>query len=198
MKKLSDASAPNPRKPRADAERNRLRLLEAAKTVFAEKGADASLEEIARAAGVGIGTLYRHFPTRDALVEQVYRSESTQLAQAAADLARTHPPVEALRLWMRLFVDYLATKQIMSEALNAMVCGPAELYAESGPQLKGALADLAGRAVASGAIRLEVDPLDMLRALVGVAQPEAGNAGRENAKRLVDMMIAGARVGAAD
>jgi AcrR family transcriptional regulator len=195
---LSDASIPNPRKPRADAERNRLRLLDAAKAIFAEKGADASLEEIARTAGVGIGTLYRHFPTRDALVEQVYRSESTQLAQAAADLARTQPPVEALRLWMRLFVDYLATKQIMSEALNAMVCGPTELYAASGAQLKASIADLAERAVASGAIRLEVDPLDMLRALVGVAQPEAGSTGRDNAKRLVDMMIAGARVGLAD
>lgn len=187
-----------PRKPRADAERNRLRLLDAAKAVFAERSADASLEEIARAAGVGIGTLYRHFPTRDALVEQVYRNESAQLAQAAADLARAQPPVEALRLWMKLFVDYLATKQIMSEALNAMVCGPAALYAASGAQLRESIADLAGRAVASGGIRLDMDPLDMLRALAGVAQPEAGSKGRENAKRLVDMMIEGARVRPAD
>ncbi|MET0309151.1 MAG: helix-turn-helix domain-containing protein [Sphingomonas sp.] len=191
---MADAPVPTARKPRADAERNRLRLLDAAKTVFADKGNDSSLEEIARTAGVGIGTLYRHFPTRDALIEQVYRNESEQLAQAAADLARTQPPVEALRLWMRLFVDYLATKQIMAEALNAMVSGPTELYAASGAQLKASIADLAGRAIASGAIRLDMEPLDLLRALVGVAQPAAGSAGRESAKRLVDMMIAGARV----
>jgi AcrR family transcriptional regulator len=190
---LSGTDAQNPRKPRADAERNRLRLLDAAKAAFAEKGADASLEEIARGAGVGIGTLYRHFPTRDALVEQVYRNESAQLNQAAADLAATRPPVEALRLWMRLFVDYLATKQIMAEALAAMTSGTSALYAASGAELKASIADLAGRAVASGEIRLDMDPLDLLRALVGVAQPGAGSAGRENAKRLVDMMIAGAR-----
>jgi AcrR family transcriptional regulator len=191
---LPEASIPKPRKPRADAERNRLLLLDAAKAVFAERGAEASLEEIARAAGVGIGTLYRHFPTRDALIEQVYRTESAQLAQAAVDLAHSHPPVEALRLWLRLFVDYLATKQIMAEALNAMASGPAAFYAASGPQLKASIANLAERAVASGAIRLDMDPLDLLRALVGVAQPAAGSEGRESAKRLVDMMIAGARV----
>ena len=190
---MSGNIASTPRRPRADAERNRQRLLDAAKAVFAEKGSMASLEEIARAAGVGIGTLYRHFPTRDALVEQVYRTESTQLAQAATHLVRTQPPVEALRLWLQLFVDYLATKQIMSEALNAMVCGPGALYAASGAQLMASITDLCGRAVASGAIRLEVEPLDMLRALAGVAHPGAGIAGRESAKRLVDMMLAGAR-----
>lgn len=191
---MSDENASNPRKPRADAERNRLRLLGAAKTVFAEKGAGTSLEEIARAAGVGIGTLYRHFPTRDALIEQVYRNELAQLVQTAAELTRTQPPVEALRLWMRLFVDYLATKQIMSEALDALVCGPTALYATSGIQLKAAIADLVDRAVASGEIRLDMDPLDLLRAVVGVAQPGTGSEGRENAKRLIDLMIAGARV----
>lgn len=191
---MSDENAPIPRKPRADAERNRLRLLEAARTAFAEKGADASLEEIARGAGVGIGTLYRHFPTRDALIEQVYRSALEQLIGAAEELGRTRPPVEALRLWMRLCVDYLATKQIMAEALNALPGGTAELYAASGAQLKAAIADLAGRAVASGAIRLDIEPLDLLRAVVGVAHPGAGEQGRESAKRLIDMMIAGAHV----
>ena len=192
---MSDEKIRPARKPRADAERNRLRLLDSAKGVFAEKGAEASLEEIARVAGVGIGTLYRHFPTRDALIEQVYRSEMAQLVRAAAELSREHPPVEALRLWMRLFVDYLATKQVMSEVLKSMTCGPSALYADSGAQLRAAIDGLVGGAVASGAIRLDMEPLDLFRALAGVAQPEAGNAGRENAKRLVDLMIAGARTG---
>lgn len=191
---MSEENAPNSRRPRADAERNRQRLLAAAKAAFAEKGAGASLEEIARSAGVGIGTLYRHFPTRDALIEQVYRNALEELIEEAAELARTQTPVEALRLWMRLCVDYLATKQIMAEALNALPGGTTELYATSGAQLKVAITDLAGRAVASGAIRLDIEPLDLLRAVVGVARPGAGPEGRESAKRLIDMMIAGARV----
>src|SRR4029077_8649104 len=93
------------RKPRADAERNRVRLLETAKAAFAEKGSGASLDEIARIAGVGAGTLYRHFPTRDALVTAVYRNETEQLVVAATRLAETHPPVMALREWLLLFVD---------------------------------------------------------------------------------------------
>src|ERR1700734_4023728 len=98
------------RKPRADAERNRVRLLETAKAAFAEKGSGASLDEIARTAGVGAGTLYRHFPTRDALIEAVYRNENEQIVAAADRLAKTHPPVMALRDWLLLFVDYIATK----------------------------------------------------------------------------------------
>src|SRR6202011_5532308 len=103
------------RKPRADAERNRVRLLETAKAAFAEKGSGASLDEIARPAGVGAGTLYRHFPPRDALVAAVYRNETEQLVAAANRLAETHPPVMALREWLLLFVDYIATKHGMYE-----------------------------------------------------------------------------------
>src|SRR5258705_10811590 len=98
------------RKARVDAERNRQRLLDAAKAVFAEKAASASLEEIARAAGVGIGTLYRHFPTRDALIEAVYRNEAEQLALAATRLSNIHPPITELRDWLLVFVDYLEAK----------------------------------------------------------------------------------------
>src|SRR5580698_538469 len=116
------------RKARADAERNRLRLLETAKSAFAEKGPAASLEEIARATGVGIGTLYRHFPTRDALIEAVYRNETEQLVAAANGLAETHSPIGALREWLLLFVDYMATKHGMSEALNSIVGGASDLY----------------------------------------------------------------------
>jgi AcrR family transcriptional regulator len=115
---FSDAPA---RKPRADAERNRLRLLEAARAAFASGGTGASLEDIARSAEVGIGTLYRHFPTRDALVSEVYRNEAEKLAAAARQLAETEAPLDALRAWLLLFVDYLSTKLILAEALRTMM-----------------------------------------------------------------------------
>src|SRR5260370_6617726 len=119
----------DPTRPlRADAWRSRDRLIEVAKAMFSEGGADTSLEAIAKAAGVGIGTLYRRFPTRDALIESVYRNETQNLAQAAARFADTLPPVEALRAWLRLFVDHIATKQVMSPALASMVGGPPALY----------------------------------------------------------------------
>lgn len=182
------------RKPRADAARNRQRLIEVAKRAFAEKGPSVSLEEIARIAGVGIGTLYRHFPTRDVLIEQVYRHESGTLAAAAERLAVEHPPAEALRQWMRLFVDYMATKLIIAEALAAMVGEPAEFCARSGTQIIDAINTLARRADESGEIRLTVEPLDLLRAVVGVANISAGPGWEENARRLVDILIDGMRV----
>lgn len=181
------------RKPRADAQRNRARLLETAKAAFSEKGSGASLEEIARAAGVGIGTLYRHFPTRDALIAAVYRNETDQLYAAAARLAQTHPPVEALREGMLLFVDYMGTKQGMSEALNSIVGGTSELYAASGTQAKQVITMLVDRAVASGEIRLDIDPLDLLRALAGVANISSGPDWKQAARSLVDILIAGMR-----
>src|SRR5271169_6051357 len=95
-----------PRKPRTDARRNRERILEVAKEAFTRFGAKASLDDIAKQAGVGAGTLYRHFPTRDALIEAVYRSEVEKLAAAEGRFAETLSPVEALRAWMLLFVDY--------------------------------------------------------------------------------------------
>jgi AcrR family transcriptional regulator len=202
------------RKPRVDAERNRVRLLETAKAAFAEKGSGASLDEIARMAGVGAGTLYRHFPTRDALVAAVYRNETDQLVAAAGRLAETHPPVTALREWLLLFVDYIATKHGMYEVLNSIVGGTSDLYSASTAQVKQAMAKLVGgtsdlysataqvrqaiaklvdRAVASGDIRLALDPLDLLRALAGVANVSSGPDGKRAAKRMVDVLIAGVR-----
>jgi AcrR family transcriptional regulator len=181
------------RKPRADAQRNRIRLLETAKAAFAEKGSGASLDEIARTAGVGAGTLYRHFPTRDALVEAVYRNETEQLVAAATRLADTHPPMTALREWLLLFVDYMATKHGMYEALNSIVGGTSDLYSASTAQVKQAIAKLIDRAVASGDIRLDLDPLDLLRALAGVANISSGPDGKQAAKRMVDILIAGIR-----
>jgi AcrR family transcriptional regulator len=179
------------RKARVDAERNRTRLLETAKATFAKKGSGASLEEIARSARVGIGTLYRHFPTRDALIEAVYRNETEQLMAAAARLADKHPPVKALREWLLLFVDYMETKHGMSEALNSLVGGTSDLYAASGAQAKKAIAILVDNAVASGDIRLPIDPLDLLRALAGVATLSSGPTSTRAAKRLVDILLAG-------
>lgn len=181
------------RKPRADAQRNHVRLLETAKAAFAEKGPGASLDEIARTAGVGAGTLYRHFPTRDALIEAVYRNETEQLVAAATRLVETHPPMGALREWLLLFVDYMATKHGMYEALNSIVGGTSELYSASTAQMKQAIAKLIERAVASGDIHLDIDPLDLLRALAGVANVSAGPDGKQAAKRMVDILIAGVR-----
>ncbi len=186
---------PTARKPRADAERNRLLLLEAAKTVFADKGSGASLEEIARAAGVGIGTLYRHFPTRDALVAAVYRNETAQLAAAAKSLSELHPPVEALRLWLVQFVDYVVTKHGMSELLDSLVGGTSELYADSVVPITDAVNLLIERATAAGEIRLTMDPLDLLRALAGGASISCGPAWRQAARQLIDILIAGMKAG---
>ncbi|HEX3982748.1 MAG TPA: TetR/AcrR family transcriptional regulator, partial [Acidisoma sp.] len=129
----------SPRKPRADSQRNREKLLSVAKDAFAEQGPDVSLEEIARAAGVGIGTLYRHFPNRDAIVADVYRREVEQLASAATRLSDEHAPAEALQEWMRLFVEYIGTKKLMASALNTLVGGTTELYAASGPRITEAI-----------------------------------------------------------
>ena len=181
------------RKPRADAERNRLRLLEIARAAFAEKGSATSLEEIAAAAGLGIGTLYRHFPTRDALIEAVYRNESEQLFQAAARLAAKHQPVTALREWLLVFVNYLDAKHGMAEVLNSLVGGASALYAESGAQMKLAIAKLVQDAVASGEMRWNTDPLDLLRALAGVMGKNAGPESKRAARHLVDVLLTGMR-----
>ena len=181
------------RKPRADAQRNRIRLLEIAKAAFAEKGSGASLDEIARTAGVGPGTLYRHFPTRDALIEAVYRHETEQFVTAATRLAETLPPTAALHAWLLLFVDFWATKHGMYEALNSIVGGTSELYSASKAQLGQAMAKLGDRAVASGEIRLDIDPLDLLRALAGVLDKSPGPEGKQAARRMADILIAGVR-----
>jgi AcrR family transcriptional regulator len=196
---MGEDDRPDPaRRLRADAQRNRVRLIEVAKAMFSEGGGDTSLEAIAKAAGVGIGTLYRHFPTRDALIEAVYRTETQNLAQAANRFAETLAPVEALRAWLRLFVDHIATKQVMSPVLASMVGGPSKLYAESGGQVKAAIALLVDGAVASGDIRLDIDPLDLLRALAGIAGISSAPGWEQSAKRLVDILIAGVRIPPAD
>jgi len=186
------AKAPG-RKPRADAQRNRERILEVAKLAFTRSGANTSLDEVAKQAGVGAGTLYRHFPTRDALLEAVYYSEVAKLAAAERELSGRLPPVEALRAWMLLFVDYIATKQLIAPALNTLLGGPSKLYEGSRAQITGAIRALVERAVRSGDIRRDLDPFDLLRALIGVSNVASGPDWLQSAKRLVDILIIGSR-----
>jgi AcrR family transcriptional regulator len=181
------------RKPRADAQRNRDGLLEAAKAAFAEVGSEASLDEIARRARVGIGTLYRHFPTRDAIVEAVYRREVQQLADAAPHLSETLPPADALRAWMRVFVDYIATKKVIAPALKSLVGADSALYADSSTRINGAIALLVERARASGDIRPDADSADLLRALIGFAYVNSAPNWEASALRLIDLLIDGLR-----
>src|ERR1700755_78570 len=117
-----------PRKPRADAERNRDRILEVAKEAFTQSGAEASLDDIAKQAGVGAGTLYRHFPSREALIEAVYRTEVEKVAAEERHSAETMPPIEALRAWMTLFVDYIAAKKIIAPVLNTLLGGASKVF----------------------------------------------------------------------
>ena len=181
------------RKPRADAQRNRDGLLEAAKAAFAEAGPEASLDEIARRARVGIGTLYRHFPTRDAIVEAVYRREVQQLADAAPRLADSLPPAEALRAWMRVFIDYIAAKKVIAPALKSLVGGGSALYADSGARITEAMGLLVERARASGDIRTDADSADLLRALIGFAYVNSAPDWEASALRLIDLLIDGLR-----
>jgi AcrR family transcriptional regulator len=184
---------PAPRKPRADAQRNRERILEIAKDAFTRSGANISLDGVARQACIGAGTLYRHFPTRDALLEAVYRSEVEKLAAAEGKFAATMPPVEALRAWMLLFVEYIAAKQIIAPALNTLVGGPSKLFEASSSLIKGAINALVQRAVESGDMRPDLDPFDLLRALVGVSNVASGPDWAQSAKRLVEILILGSR-----
>jgi AcrR family transcriptional regulator len=181
------------RKPRTDAQRNRERILEVAKDAFTRYGADASLDDIATNASVGAGTLYRHFPTRDALIEAVYRSEVEKLAAAQQKFAEEKPPLDALRAWMQLFVDHIAAKQIIAPALNSVVGGPSKLYEGSRGLIQHAIESLVKRAIKSGDIRKDVEPFDLLRALIGVAHVSAGPDWQQSARRLVDILVTGCR-----
>jgi AcrR family transcriptional regulator len=181
------------RKPRSDAQRNRERILEVAKEAFTRSGANTSLDDIAKQAGVGPGTLYRHFPTREELLEAVYRTEVEKLAAAERKFAETLPPIEALRAWLLLFVDYIATKQIIAPALNTLAGGSTKLFEASYAQVWEAIRALVKRAMKSGDIRKDLDPIDLLRALIGVANVAANPNRQQSARRLVDILVIGSR-----
>jgi AcrR family transcriptional regulator len=181
------------RKPRIDAQRNRESILEVAKEAFTRSGVNASLDDIAKEAGVGPGTLYRHFPTRAELLEAVYRTEMEKLAAAEQQFAQELPPIVALRAWLLLFVDYIAAKQLIAPALNALVGDPKKVFEASYVRIWEAIRALVKRAIKSGDIRKDLDPIDLLRALIGVANVATSPDWQQSARRLVEILIIGSR-----
>ena len=180
------------RKPRSDGRRNRELIVQVAKVAFTENGIGTSLDDIAKKAGVGAGTLYRHFPSREALIEAVYRAEVERLAEAAERLVGELPPVEALRAWLLLFVDHLATKKVIAAALQSLV-GGSRVFEENMSKLHLPIKAIYDRAIADGDMRPDIDLMDHLRAIVGVAFFGVSESWRESATRLVDILILGSR-----
>lgn len=189
MKKRATTQPARTRRPRADGERNRHELLKAARRGFAKRGATASLEQIAREANVGIGTLYRHFPTRDALIEAVYRQETDTLVNAAANLAAEETPVEALRAWLFLFVDFLETKRDIAAVLDTLIGGSEPLYSGTPARISPPINMLVERANKSGKIRIDIAPLDLLRAIVGIATIRPSADWKQQAIGLVELVL---------
>ncbi|MGW5425277.1 TetR/AcrR family transcriptional regulator [Streptomyces sp. NPDC003943] len=180
---------------RADARRNRERILEAAVRAFSERGADVPIDTIAKAAGVGSATLYRHFPTREALVEAAYRNELARVCDSAAELLADHPPDRALRLWMDRFIDYLAAKHGMADALRAAVASGADPFSETLDRLGTAIGTLLHAGTEAGLLRADVDAFDVGLSLAGVALVTSAPDQRERAGRLLDLLLDGLRHG---
>ena len=182
--------SPVTRQLRADAQRNRDRLLDTAARAFATTGPEVALETIAKDAGVGIGTLYRHFPTRDALVEAVYRNELARLCEAAPELLRAQPADAALRAWMDRFVGYMATKRGLADALRALVGPGGNPFAESRARLCSALSRLLAAGAEAGTVRADVAAEDVLASLSGLTLVATEPA---QAERLLDLLMDGLR-----
>lgn len=178
------------RTERADAQRNRKRLIEVARAAFTSGDGKVSLEAIAREAGVGIGTLYRHFPTREALVEAVYWTERTRLCESAAELLAQEPPDRALRAWMDRFAAYVATKREMADALRALIADGTITSAQAREELSAAARLLLDAGAADGTLRADVVPEDVVTALVGVF---LATSGPEQSTRLIDLLMAALR-----
>jgi AcrR family transcriptional regulator len=186
-------SATDARRLRADAQRNRERLLDAAVQAFSHEGADVTLDAIAKDAGVGIGTLYRHFPTREALVEAAYRNELARLCDAASDLLEALPPDQAMRMWMDRFVDYMTTKRDMADALGAVIASGGNPYSQSRDRLLAAVTALLEAGAAAGTLRSDVEPGDVLTSLSGVSMAAAAPTQRDRAGRVLDLLMDGLR-----
>ncbi|MFI6085472.1 TetR/AcrR family transcriptional regulator [Streptomyces sp. NPDC051217] len=176
---------------RADAQLNRDRLLEAAAEAFAREGADTSLKAIARQAGVGIGTLYRRFPTREDLIEATYRHETTKLCESAASLLETMDPIAALREWMNRFIDYMFTKHGMSDALPSILAAHEGLRTGSRTMLRDAIGTLLDAGVRTAALRGDVPADDVMMSLGGITLIAGAEHQRELATRLLNLLIAG-------
>jgi AcrR family transcriptional regulator len=186
-------SATGTRPVRADAQRNYDRLLEVAVHAFATDGEHVTLERIAKTAGVGIGTLYRHFPTREALVEATYRHELAEVCDAVPGLLQSLPPDQATRAWMDHFIDYLTTKHYMAEALRAVIASGGNPFAESRRRLIAAITPLLDAGAAAGTLRSDLDPNDVLVAINGVSLAAGQPNQRAQAGRLLDLLVDGLR-----
>jgi AcrR family transcriptional regulator len=185
------------RAQRCDAVRNHDCLLEAASDAFAERGVDASLEDVAKRAGVGIGTLYRHFPTRDALVEGVYRRNVELLCASADELRATLPPDEALAQWMQRFVAYVASKKGLATYLKSVVSADSDLFVSTHDKVRATISSLVDDASAAGAIRSGVEGMDLLRALSGVCLMSDQPGGPEQGAKVASLLMDGLRYGVA-
>ena len=181
------------RKPRADSVRNREQLLNAGKSAFNEAGVDVALEEVARRAGVGIGTLYRHFPTRASLLAAVYRRELDQLAETADQLLREHQPAEAMERWFEVLIGYMATKRVVGPALRADGGEGAQIFASGGSSIRQSLYRLARAAVDSGEFRSDLQDEDLERLLIGFAHGYDQPGWEAGARRMLSIMMAGLR-----
>ena len=179
----------SPRRLRADAERNRTRLLEAARAAFASGATTVALEQIARDSGVGIGTLYRHFPTREALVEALYRKERDDLCASADELLGQHPPEQALRAWMDRFADYVAAKREMADALRAVFAAGGVTVSQSRSQLTDAVRTILDAGIAAGTLRDDVRPEDIVATIVGMFTATSLDGGHEQLERMFDLLM---------
>jgi AcrR family transcriptional regulator len=184
------------RAQRCDAVRNRDCLVEVASAAFAAGGVETSLEQIARTAGVGIGTLYRHFPTRDALVEAVYRHNVDELIAGAEELSETKPADEALAEFLLRFVEYVASKKGLATYLKSMVSADSSLFAESKQRVHSTVGRLITAAADAGTIRQGIDPEDVIHTLGGFCMMNDVNADPEQGKRVARLIMDGLRYGA--
>jgi AcrR family transcriptional regulator len=182
---------------RADAQRNRELLLAIAVAAFARNEPAVTLESIAKEAGVGIGTLYRHFPSREALVDAAYRSELARLCDSVPELLDSMSADKALRTWLDLFLDYMTTKRGMSEALRKVIASGGNPFAESRARLLAAFTALMQAGAADGTLRADLDPADMMASVSGVSLAAGEPDQREQAGRLLDLLMDGLRYGAA-
>jgi AcrR family transcriptional regulator len=193
MRKKHSSPPSAARKLRADAQRNRERILEVAKLAFTENGAEATLDDIARKAAIGPGTLYRHFPTRDALIEAIYRSEVEKLTAAGQRFAATMPPLESLRAWMLLFIKHVAGKKLILPAMETVAGGSMRLIEGARGLIHGTFVALVQRAIDNRDLRADTDPDDFVRALIGIFHTTAMPGWEPSARRIVDILIAGSR-----
>lgn len=178
---------------RADARRSLAALLEAAKAVFADSGVDAPVRMIAEKAGVGVGTVYRHFPQRSDLIVAVFRNEVDACADAASRMSARYAPGEALDRWLKRFIDFVATKRGFSAALHSGDPAYESLPNYVLDHLAPALDGLLGAAAATGEIRSDVEPVDLLLAIARLCSPDDKGGITKQSRRMVALLIDGLR-----